>query len=221
MKKISVTTILLLCTVAAFGQFFPTKEGTALRYASYSNGKKADAYITYTVGKVTGSKDDMSVAFRISMDDGKGTTVLEGIDAKVDIIDGETYMDCTSLFPATSLSGGMITFTGDGSVYPAKLSVGQTLADATATMTVNLGIAKIRTTVTTTNQTVDSKETLETEAGSIECYKLSATQTMTMGKKSATASYTQWIADGIGLVKQETYDDKGKLTGKTELVSIE
>jgi hypothetical protein len=35
-----------------------------------------------------------------------------------------------------------------------------------------------------------------------------------------TGSAKQWLAEGVGMVKQESFNKKGKLTGYTELTAF-
>ncbi|MFT5891771.1 MAG: hypothetical protein ACI9Y7_001878 [Dokdonia sp.] len=66
---------------------------------------------------------------------------------------------------------------------------------------------------------VQNKESITTPAGTFECYVITYTSKMKMGI-GRTGSSKQWVAEGVGLVKQEDYNKKGKLTGSNMLTSF-
>jgi len=69
------------------------------------------------------------------------------------------------------------------------------------------------------NRKVLGAEKVKTPAGEFECVKISHTmETKTMVKKTHTI--VEWYAQGIGLVKQETYDKKGVLEGYALLTGM-
>ena len=70
------------------------------------------------------------------------------------------------------------------------------------------------------NRKVEKKDSITTPAGTFECYKITYNMDMkTMFKRSIKV--TQWLASGIGLVKTETYNQKGELEGYSELTKLE
>ena len=61
---------------------------------------------------------------------------------------------------------------------------------------------------------------LYTTAGRFECIKISYLKRTKILVKSETERITEWYAKGVGLVKSESHDMKGKPNGKTLLVKI-
>jgi hypothetical protein len=71
-----------------------------------------------------------------------------------------------------------------------------------------------------TNRKVEAIEEISVTGGSFKCYKFSGDiNTVAMGIK-VQAKSAEWFAKGIGTVKTESYDKKGSLTGRTELVEV-
>jgi hypothetical protein len=61
-------------------------------------------------------------------------------------------------------------------------------------------------------------ETIETPAGKFECYKITYLTDMEgMLGKVRTFKTLVWYAKGPGMVRNESYDDKGKMKGSTVL----
>lgn len=134
---------------------------------------------------------------------------------------GVFYMDMKSLIPAEnrSLTGSdfNLNFEGEDIAFPNNLGIGQTLPDARVKMKVLSGTTPIMTIeVLLVNRKVEGIEKITTMAGDFNCYKISYDTELNalFNMKSRNIS---WFAKDIGLVKSESYDKKGELTGKSEL----
>ncbi len=102
---------------------------------------------------------------------------------------------------------------GTAMKIPNNLSVGQTLPDASA----KVKIGFINCTAVMTEGKVVAEESISTEAGTFRCYKVSQkTSASVMGIKTEGTTIT-WYAKGVGAVKTETIDNKGKLIQTQEL----
>ena len=69
------------------------------------------------------------------------------------------------------------------------------------------------------NRKVEKKESITTPAGTFVCYKVTYDMDMKvlMRRSMKTA---EWLAPGVGVVKTETYNQKGELEGYTELTKF-
>lgn len=63
-------------------------------------------------------------------------------------------------------------------------------------------------------------EKVDTPAGSFECVKINTENQGDVLKARRPQYTTEWYAKGIGLVKSESYDKRGKVTERTVLQSI-
>ena len=97
--------------------------------------------------------------------------------------------------------------------------MGQTLKDANLKITLNMSGIKMNMTLDMLNRTVDAKESVTTASGTFDCFQLSYNTEMKMGMKMKF-KIKEWIAEGVGVVKSETYNKKGKSMGYSELTSI-
>ncbi len=109
--------------------------------------------------------------------------------------------------------------------FPKSMYPGQVLQDVSVSInsspTPQLSIEMVST---LTDRKVIAKETVTTEAGSFDCLKISGVRKssmkiMGMNKKMPSIVEHMWFAPGIGVVKQEDYDEKGKLGTSTHLTA--
>jgi hypothetical protein len=83
----------------------------------------------------------------------------------------------------------------------------------------DMGGMKMNMTVDITNRKVNAKESITTPAGTFNCYAISSNSETKMGLKMMF-EIKEWVAEGMGVIKSETYNKNGKLMGYTELTSI-
>ncbi len=135
---------------------------------------------------------------------------------------GEFYIDMSSMMdPAmASTFGTDVKVTSSELSYPSNLSVGQTLPDASFSISSGTqGVTVLSMTIDVTNRVVAAKESVTVPAGTFECYKITYNvDTKMLFKISATAAV--WMTKGGGTVKSETYDKKGKLTSSMVLSEL-
>jgi hypothetical protein len=112
-----------------------------------------------------------------------------------------------------------VQVSGEDLVLPATLQPGQTLSGANFALQARMGEVKIMDrTFTVKDRKVEGVETVETPAGKFECYKITyLTDVEGMLGKVRTFKTVVWYAKGPGMVRNESYDDKGKMTGYTVL----
>ena len=102
-------------------------------------------------------------------------------------------------------------------MLPANLTTGTTLNDYSITM----GIAGINTTSRFTGVKVVAEETIEVSGHSIPCVVVESTASVKVLGMNRSSVQKTWYGRGIGVVKLETYDNKGKLDTTQTLTSIE
>ena len=75
-------------------------------------------------------------------------------------------------------------------------------------------------TVKGTERKISGKERLTTPAGTFDCFIMEETVTTKAMMQKEVEKTVSWYAYGVGLVKENTYDKKGKLVSTTLLNSI-
>ena len=98
--------------------------------------------------------------------------------------------------------------------------MGKALEDANLAIVMNMSGIKMRVSVDQTDRKVEKKESITTPAGTFECYLITETNTMkTMGTPQETHNKL-WLAEGVGMVKQESYKKNGNLMTRMELTKF-
>ena len=114
-----------------------------------------------------------------------------------------------------------ISISGNGIEIPPVLTEGMALSDGTTEMKMgSKGMTFMNMKFDVKNRKVEKKESITTAAGTFDCYKITYDMDMKVIFKRAV-SVKQWFAEGVGLVKSESYNKKGELEGSTELTKFE
>lgn len=107
--------------------------------------------------------------------------------------------------------------------FPKKMSPGQSLDDVTVSMTTSpTPQTSMEMTTTLTDRKVVSKEKVTVASGVFDCLKISGVRetsikVMGMNRNMKPETEYMWFAPGIGIIKQENYNAKGKLGSSMEL----
>ncbi len=225
MKKLALLFALLLSPVFAFSQsgcskFYPFKKGVFSEISMYDQKEKLAAIVEYTVVEVNNSGDTASMASKIK--DAKGKMIAESTydlscNNNVVSIDFKSMMSPQMLEPFKDMD---YEISGQSIDFPNNISVGQTLPDALMDIKINMGGMMMNISIAMTDRKVESKEMVTTPAGSYDSYLITYNSTVkTMGMNEVSSS-KQWISEGVGMVKVENYDKKGKMTGSGILTAF-
>ncbi|RMD74403.1 MAG: hypothetical protein D6818_03280 [Bacteroidetes bacterium] len=203
-----------------------SEEGARATYAMQDHKGKPNGEMTWTVEDITATDEGWLITLGMSFKDKKGETLdapvasqrilCTGSDVRMDIDVGalaEAFADNPEV---------EITMEGDKMVLPNELKENMTLPDAQMTTIVKMsGMTLVNATVRLTDRTVLGKEQVTTPAGTFDCFKITQTTETKAGlagtRRTATVS---WVAKGIGMVKSEDYDHRGRLTSKSELIEL-
>lgn len=203
-------------------QYYPLVEGTSLQYTNYDKKGKEDGQMDYKVTNVTESGDTVSATMVLEFSDDKGNTYTSdyGIscDGNVVRIDFKSLMNEQMMSQFEDVE---MDISGTDVELPNDLSVGQALPDSNVNLKMKMGGAvNMNMNVETINRKVEKKESLTTAAGTFDCYVIySETRTkMMMGNQTMPSRI--WLAEGVGMVKQESYNKSGKLMGSTVLTQL-
>ncbi len=109
--------------------------------------------------------------------------------------------------------------TGTNLDWPNDLSVGQTLPDSNMNMKISMGGMNMNMVLTVKDRKVTGKEKITTPAGTFDCFVIAYDTNVEMMGTSHKSSSKQWIAEGVGLVKQED-TQKGKVENTSLLTAF-
>lgn len=218
--KYIITFIICLATLLSnaqnCSQFYPSEVGKKLVYHQLDKRENLDLITSYEVQENSGSE----LTIGMSLKDKNGEHITQG-SFKAVCDNGTTRLDPASIMTTQlqQYEGMEYSVTGDDISVENSYEVGQSLPNASVTMTVATGIIDITSTVTISDKKVVRREEITTPAGTFDCYVITYTNELRMGF-SRTMQSTQWISEGVGMVKEETYKANGRLLTKTVLQSI-
>lgn len=198
-------------------KYYPLKEGTKFQITNYDKNDKPGAVIDYLVKESTG---DSALIYYELMDD-KGEIVMTseyGITCENDGIS----IDFNSLAAPGMMEQYKemeVDLTGTNLFIPNNLTVGQTLPDADLLMNVSMAPINMKMTVRIYDRKVEGTETITTPAGTFDCIIISQSSETKMGMK-VSGSSREWYAPEVGMVKQESYNKKGKKIASSLLTKL-
>jgi len=222
-------TVLLMCLgISATAQdncsaFYNFQEGTTMEYTSYNKRGKVDGKTRSTISAVADTDSGVKATVENILMDKKGKEQMKG-QYEVFCQDDVLQMDVNGMLnPAMqqSFSGMEVTIEGTALEIPDALEPGMELPDASTEISAGTGgMNIINMTVNITDRKVEGMEEITTPAGTYECYKLTQTTSVKM-MMSREFKSVDYFAEGIGLVRSETYNRRGKLDGYMELTNFE
>ena len=230
MKKIILTVFLFnfiaFSTIAQdnCSKYYPMVEGASFQYTMYNKKGKTDGITDYKITNVSNSGGSTSATFDIQFTDDKGKEVFN-TNYNITCSEDGIKIDYASLFPSAMLQqyedmGIEMDISGTDIQLPNDLSVGKELKDANVSVSVSMSGIKMNTTVDMLNRKVEKKESVTTAAGTFDCYLITETSTSkTMGATIETDNKL-WLAEGVGMVKQESYKKNGNLMSRMELTKF-
>jgi len=207
-----------------FGQncshYYPMEEGATFQYTNYDKKGRTEGIADYKITEVVTNEGTTQATMSIALTDEKGKEIYN-TSYSFSCANNKVSIDYESLLPESMIDqmGDMeMEITGTDIELPNNLEVGQFLPDANVTLTMSVAGMNMKTVVNILNRKVEKKETITTSAGSFDCFVIySDSQTQAMGINKTFPSRL-WLAEGVGMVKQETYQKKGVMS-RSELTA--
>lgn len=205
-------------------KYYPFEEGTSFQYTMFNKKGKIDGTSDYQITKVEDLGSETIAEMTFNYKDKKGNEAFNS-SYSITCTGSGVKIDFQSLMPTSMLEqyknmDVAVDLSGTDIELPNDLSVGQNLADANVTMTVSMAGMNMKTIVNMVNRKVEKKETLTTPAGTYDCYVIySENESQIMGMKKMFPSRL-WLSEGVGMVKQESYQKDGDLISATELTKF-
>lgn len=200
--------------------YIPLKNGAQLEYTQYNSSDKVQGSYVQKITNLTSSASAVQATVQIEhFDTNKQSTGSGEVVLRCD--NGIFYLDMQSYLQGMDSYEDMeLTIQGGKLALPASMKAGDMLENGDMILTVSTGGVKIMAiTVTISNRKVETVESLTTPAGTFECYKITYdVATKMMGTQQAKG--VEWYSRNVGLIRQETYDAKGKVAGYTLLTSV-
>jgi hypothetical protein len=226
MKKLFVFTIITFIAIGAIAQetFFPTSKGTVLMYKSFDKKGKQSSGTKYTIKNVKKDGDNVDITYLIEALDQKDKLVYKD-EITIQQMGEVLYVDMSNFvnkaaFQQDGQIPADIKVTGNNMELPTNISPGETLPDANIEMTMKMGFMNMKMGAQVTDRKLEVIEDITVPAGTFKAYKFTSNVTATALGINMKTQNTEWYAKGIGMVKSESYDKKGKLDSYTELIEL-
>jgi len=200
------------------------EEGSTFQYTMYDKKDKVAGVTDYVVSEVSSSDGNTTATMELTFTDEKGKNVLVS-NYKITCTGDGVKIDYESLFPSEMKKqyedmGMEMDITGTDIQIPNNLSTGQTLEDANVNVSMDMGAMKMKINVETYDRKVEKEESVTTPAGTFKCYLITEKNKSKVMMSNMETSNKVWISEGVGIIKQETYNKKGKLTSRMELTEF-
>ena len=206
--------------------FFPSTEGTVIEMTQFDKNGKPTSYSTQNIIKRNETAKGLTVRYQQTLKDAKDDKTFTN-EMEVRCESGKFYVDMTDLFKGMNLESYQsspemqVTVDGDAMFYPSDLSPNSVLPDGKVTAKINTnGFTMLTMYVNLSNRKCAAIESVTTPAGTFECYKITQDVEAKAIVKVLATDIT-WLAEGVGVVKTESYDKKGKLMSSSQLTKFE
>lgn len=232
MKKMLLAIVALLACHTMQAQYFCTTQGTELHYVNYDEAGQSLSNETVTVynvvknalgesaqylAKIVTNKTKNNTSYTLYNwnYDGNVTTCQEDLMYGPYIKSDSDPAKYDS--KARQAMAEELKLKGDNSFTIKKhASAGESIPDRTYSLISNM----LKNEINISGAAYMGEEKVSTTAGKFDCIKISYLKRTKIVLKTETVRVTEWYAEGIGLVKSESYNTKGEPDGKTILVKI-
>lgn len=223
MKRLFFILFLSVVTTYGFAQcnaYYVLKKGTSWQVSNFNAKGKFQGKTIQKVIEYKSTSNGFEATLEVISEDDKGEQFMAGTTS-LTCEDGVVYFNLEDMLPdetMKSIESFNVSVDGTNMELPNNMKVGQALKDAQLTMNVDATPLKMKFIVNVTDRKVEAEETLKVPAGSFDCYKITQKiYTKTMVKVESNT--VEWYAKGVGMVKSETYNKKGKLAGYSLLTA--
>jgi len=219
--------VLLVSVKTSFAQcsnpFYAYKNGTTMTMENYDGKDKLTGSQEMQVINWEETSNGYIATMAYKIFDKKGKEQASGeytMECKDDVI----HIDMSSMIPSESMKmfeDMEVEVVMDQLEFPADLEVGDRLDDASILMETKGSPMAIKYTMDIVDRKVEGKETIETPAGTFDCYKLSQSMKSKIMISKTSFKSISYLVEKYGAVKTETYKDNGKLIGYSLLTKFE
>jgi len=205
-------------------KYYPMEEGKSMEYTSYDRKDRVEGVMTYTISDVVNEGSMTSAKMNMEHKDKKGKIIYES-DYTFSCEDNVVKIDFSSLMNQQMMeaAGGgemKMEMTGTDIELPNNLSVGQTLPDANVNMKMDMGAMSMNMAFDMVNRKVEGKESLTTPAGTFNCFVITSENKTKMMMANTSHTSKMWLAEGVGMVRQDILNKNDKLLSKVVLTKF-
>ncbi|MCR9171111.1 MAG: hypothetical protein NXI10_01360 [bacterium] len=227
--KLLLTLSFIIASILTMAQtdckpYLPGDVGKTWEITSYSAKDKVTGRVTHEILSV--SETDSSTTYEVKsvFYDKKDEQTYEST-YEAECVNGIFHLDMTVMMDGNAMAAyedmdAEVDAT-EFELPPTDASAVGPLEDGTLNISVSTnGMNVMNMTVEVTDRKVEGLEEITTDAGTFNCLKLSQNVSTKMVFK-IEASSIEWYSEGVGMVRSESYNSKGKLTGYSVLTKLD
>ena len=226
-KKLNLILLILLFSSMVYAQdcklFFPDQIGSLREMTSYDKKDRITGKTIQEILNVEEDGNDISLTVKTIIKDAdeneiSNSEIEVGCENGVFKIDMSDYLgDMLEAYQSME-----IEMEGDNLSFPSNISVGDKLDDSSIDVRIiNNGIQMMQMNIRIFNREVLDKEKVTTDAGTFDCFRISYDMESSTRIITVKTSSLEWIAEDVGVIRTETYNKRGKLSGYSELTKFE
>lgn len=217
-KLLLIAALMAVVSVAAQQPYCMSKLGTTAEYVSYDDSGQVDSYSTNTVISVSGDSAKYTVKQHITMLDSRKRPVKGGEYVSESYFDnGVTRLGVNQV---AKLFGAKVRLSGVAVELPTQVDALTHFKPCTLDCYINFAGIRFTADAVASGYKYLGRENISVGGRSFDCVKISYRTATEVAGKSYPTSVVEWIARGVGIVKVEIYNSKGKLNGTTQLVCL-
>ncbi len=226
MKKFINTLLFLFILSALHAQtdckpYIPISEGTTWEITNYTDKGKETGKIVYELVSKAVSGNEITFTIKTQTFDKKGEEIYTNtFDAKC--VDGKFEFDMTYKMDGSMLQAYQeMDIDVDASEFEIPsmdAAIGTKLPDGSLKVNIS-GVISMNMTVLITDRKIEDKKSVTTPAGTFKCIGMSQNISTKM-VVAMNYSSKEWYAEGVGMVRAESYNKSGKLMGYSELTRL-
>lgn len=223
-KILGICLFFTLQMVAQDCEFLILTEGVTLEYTQFDKKGKEISTSTHKTENISNSDGKITALIKMNTIGEKDATFSS--EYMVSCTEGLIAVDMIRFFDTNQISAYnsedfSVEIEGDILEFPDEMDLNTNLNDGSITVRVlNNGFKVVTTTMDITNRKILGKETITTSAGTFDCAKVSYDFESKIGFIKVKGSGVEWHSKDKAIVKSESYNKKGKLTGSQELTKI-
>lgn len=203
--------------------YYPSRVGATLEYTSYNEKNKPVGKNIQKVKSMKNTANGQEVEMAMDMYDDKDKVINSAV-YKIRCENDKYFVDMSNLMsPQQQNAGKNMEMEMQSSYleFPTNPKAGQTLPDGSMEVKMKMDGTQVMTmNFYVTDRKVEGFEDVTTPAGTFKCVKYTD-RTEVKSLFNIKSRNTNWIAENVGSVKTESYNEKGKLLSSMQLTRYE
>lgn len=200
------------------------KEGTKWEVSNYDKKGKYTGVTNYQTLSENHSGGNYIWELKFKSLDDKGEETMAESVTTLTCENGIFKIDMTEFIPNETKEGFKdmeVEMKSTNLNFPNNFNMDSKLEDGTINVTTfSSGIKIMSMDMTIKDRVIEGVETIETSAGSFKCLKINQKTLLEIGFIKREISSTSWFLPGFGVVKSESFNNKGKSMGSSVLTSM-